>query len=898
MTDSTDTALPEAVGDARSTIVLPVDGIHCAACVARVEKALVAVSGVTEASVNLATGEATVVHMGGTDGPPLEAMVESVEAAGYRVPSGVTEVALGGMHCAACVARAERVLEMDPAVLSAEVNLATESARIRFVPGALDFSTLSEAVERAGYHLGEMDGEDFEEALKRREEEREAEYRDLLKRFWIGVALGLPVAVIGHAHLLPGLQELSMGTMRGLWILSCILTFPIMAYVGRRFFTGAWAALKHREATMDTLVAIGTGSAWVYSTFAVFLPQLFPEGTAHPFYEATAVVITLVMLGQALEARAKGKTSQALRRLMDLRPRTARVLRGGTEVEVPAQDVQVGDLVVVRPGERIPVDGELAQGHTTVDESMMTGESLPVEKGVGASVVGGTLNRAGSFRFRAGRVGKDTVLAHIVDMVRNAQGSKPEIQRTVDLVASYFVPVVMMVSVLTFAAWYTFGPEPKLSFAAVVAVAVLVIACPCALGLATPISIMVSVGKAAEFGILVRDGEALQAARKLDTVVLDKTGTITQGEPRVVRVLTVESGPEDGSRAVDGPERGGPEATISEATTPKEASPKEASPEEASPEEASPEEASPEEASPEERLLAMAAAAEEGSEHPLAKAVVDAARERGITWETATSFEATPGRGVTARVGGAEVMVGGPGFFRDSGIVVGSAGQVVEDAVKVIAEGGHTPILVARGGEFVGAVAVSDPVKEDSAEAITRLKDMGLRVVMLTGDHDAAARAVGAEVGVDEVFSQVLPDQKAERVRELQGRGERVGMVGDGINDAPALATADVGIAMGTGTDVAIETGDLVLMGGSLAGVVHALELSKATSRNIRQNLFGAFIYNVLGIPIAAGVLYPVFGILLSPVIAGAAMAFSSVTVVSNANRLRFFQPGLESGGR
>ncbi len=626
--------------------------------------------------------------------------------------------------------------------------------------------------------------------------------------------------------------------MRALWFISCFLTVPIMVYVGRRFFTGAWLAFKHREATMDTLVALGTGSAWVYSTFALFLPGIFPEGTAHPFYEATAVVITLVMLGQALEARAKGKTSQALRRLMDLRPRTARVVRGGEEVEVPAQEVRVGELLVVRPGERVPVDGEVAEGQSAVDESMVTGESLPVEKSVGDPVVGGTLNRAGSFRFRAARVGKDTVLAHIVDMVRTAQGSKPSIQRTVDYVAGYFVPAVMIIAVLTFAVWYTFGPDPRLSFAAVVAVAVLVIACPCALGLATPISVMVSVGKAAEYGILVRNGDALQAARRIDTVVLDKTGTITQGDPRVMGILPV---------------RGGEEA-----------------------------------------LLTLAAAAEEGSEHPLARAVVSAARSRGLTWDRASGFEATPGRGVTATVNGVRVMVGGPGFLRD----LDFPAEDFEGVVEGIARAGRTPILVAEGREFLGALAVSDPVKDDSAAAVGRLKEMGLRVVMLTGDHDATAQAVAVEVGVDEAISQVLPAEKADRVRELQRAGRRVAMVGDGINDAPALAVADVGIALGTGTDVAIETGDLVLMGGSLTGVVQALELSQATYRNIRQNLFGAFFYNVLGIPIAAGVLYPVFGILLSPVIAGAAMAFSSVTVVSNANRLRFFEPFSRPGSR
>ena len=821
--------------EALLSVDLPVDGIHCAGCVSRVEGALLGVQGVAEASVNLATGEARVSFDPGSAG--LEELLAAVEGAGYQVPVGVTEVAVQGMHCAACVSRVERVMGQGVGVLGADVSLATESAQLRYVPGVMDLDSLGAAVERAGFHLREDAGEGFEETLQRREKEREVESRDLLRRFWVGVVLGAPVAIIGHAHLIPGLRGLDHGTMRVLWMMSGLLTLPIMAYVGRRFFTGAWSAFKHREATMDTLVALGTGSAWVYSTFAVLLPGLFPEGTAHPFYEATAVVITLVILGQALEARAKGKTSQALRRLMDLRPQTARVIRGGEEVEVPAQEVQVGELVVVRPGERIPVDGEVSEGQSTVDESMVTGESLPVEKGIGDPVVGGTFNSAGSFRFRASRVGKDTVLAHIVEMVRTAQGSKPSIQRTVDVVASYFVPAVLIVAVLTFAVWYSLGPEPRLSFAAVVAVSVLVIACPCALGLATPISIMVSVGKAAEYGILVRNGEAFQAARRVDTVVLDKTGTITQGKPKLVDVL--------------------PGPGISE-----------------------------------DDLLSVAGAAEEGSEHPIAAVLVSAARLRGLTWDRATSFEATPGRGVIAMVGGVLIRVGSPGFFEDSESSPESWGEAVEGITKA----GRTPILVARDGRYLGALAVSDPVKEDSAEAVARLRDMGLKVIMLTGDHEAAARAIAAEVGVDEVLAQLLPAEKADRIRELQARGRRVAMVGDGINDAPALALADVGIAMGTGTDVAMETGDMVLMGGSLAGVVHALELSTATFRNIRQNLFGAFFYNVLGIPIAAGVLYPFFGILLSPVIAGSAMAFSSVTVVSNANRLRLFRPRFESG--
>jgi Cu+-exporting ATPase len=729
----------------------------------------------------------------------------------------------------------EKIVGKGDGVLGAEVSLATESAQVRFVPGLMDLSALSAAVKKAGFHLVDDPGQTFEEALAHREEEREAEYRDLLRRFWIGLALGTPVAVIGHAHLLPWFDGLSHATMRGLWILSGGLTVPIMTYVGKRFFTGAWSAFRHRDATMDTLVALGTGSAWIYSTVAVLAPGLFPEGTAHPFYEATAVVITLVMLGQALEARAKGKTSRALRRLLDLRPRSATVVRGGEETEIPAQEVQVGDLVVVRPGERIPVDGSISEGRSAVDESMMTGESLPVVKEEGDGVVGGTLNQTGTFRFRAGRVGKDTVLAQIVDMVRTAQGSKPAIQRTVDIVASYFVPVVMIIAVMAFAVWYTIGPEPRLNYAAVVAVAVLVIACPCALGLATPISIMVSVGKAAELGILVRSGDALQAARTIDTVVVDKTGTLTEGRPSVADIVT--------------------EPGVSET-----------------------------------ELLALAAAVEEGSEHPLAAAVMEAAREEGLTWTRATDFLSDTGRGVVAMVEGATVRVGSPEFLSASDPDMGRE-QPWAETVAGLARHGRTPVLVSRNDVYLGALAVSDPLKSETVSAVARLRERGLRVIMLTGDHRGAAEAIGREAGVDEVMAQMLPCDKVRQIRELQAEGRRVAMVGDGINDAPALAAADIGIAMGTGTDVAMETGDMVLMGGSLVPMVHALELSEATFTNVKQNLFGAFFYNTLGIPIAAGVLYPVFGILLSPVIAGAAMAFSSVTVVSNANRLRFFRP-------
>ena len=743
------------------------------------------------------------------------------------------EIPITGMTCAACVRRVENAVAGVPGVAQVEVSLATETARVQYVSGALETDAIREAVVAAGYDVDSTaETEAIEETLRRRDEEREAEARGLLRRFQIGALLGVPVLIIGKAQFIPGLQALSPDAMRGLWALSGLLTIPIMVYVGGRFFTGGWAALRRHDANMDTLVALGTGAAWLYSTVAVAFPGLFPEGTAHPFYEATAVVITLVVLGQALEARAKGRTSQAVRRLMDLRPLVARVIRDGAELEIPAAEVGVGEMVVVRPGEKIPVDGRVHEGRSAVDESMVTGESIPVEKAPDDEVVGGTINASGVIHFVAERVGSEMVLSRIVQMVRDAQGAKPPIQRVVDVVASYFVPAVMIISVVSFAVWYTFGPAPALSYAVVAAVTVLVIACPCALGLATPISIMVAVGKAAEHGILIRNGEALQRAHTVDTVVLDKTGTVTQGAATLTDVV--------------------PHEGVSEA-----------------------------------ELLRLVAAVEAGSEHPLGRAVVDGASARGVHPERATDFVAIPGRGVRATVGEKTVVAGTAHFLSEGGVEI----EGLERMATELAAEGRTPILVAADGRPLGALGIFDPVKADSVLAIRQLQAMGKHVVILTGDHEATAQAVGREVGVDTVLARVLPEQKAQRVAELQKRGGHVAMVGDGINDAPALAQADVGIAIGTGTDVAIEAGDVTLMGGSLGGVVELMEISEATFTNIRQNLVGAFIYNVLGIPVAAGVFYPFLGILLSPVIAGAAMAFSSVTVVTNANRLRGFKP-------
>ena len=751
------------------------------------------------------------------------------------------ELLIEGMHCAACVRRVEHALASVPGVIDAEVGLATESACVH-LRGTPDVAVLQEAVRAAGYRAAprERADEALVESLARRERERAEESRLLLSKFAVGAVLAAPVLVIGHWAALPFLPAIPQETLRLLWAMSGLLTLPHLFWVGARFFAGAWAALLRRESNMDTLVALGTGSAWIYSSAAVAVPEFFPVGTAHPFYEATAVVITLVVLGQSLEVRARGRTSRALHRLMDLRPSTARAIREGHEVEIAAEDVLRDELLVVRPGEQLAVDGEVVEGTSSVDESMITGESFPVGKGLGDAVLGGTINGAGSFRFRATRVGADTVLARIVATVQEAQASKPPIQRLVDRVAGRFVPAVIVIAALSFVLWYVFGPEPRLNFATVITVSVLVIACPCALGLATPISIMVAVGKAAELGVLVRDGAAFQQARNVDVVLVDKTGTLTEGRPTLADVR--------------------PLAGFDEAS-----------------------------------LLGLASAAEARSEHPLGEAVVTAARERGLELQIATDFEAHPGLGVSARVDGRTVLAGSEEFLRAQSVAALVDHQQLErrvsDLVEHLSGEGKSPLLVAVDGMVAGVVAVADPVRNDARTQVERLRALGADVVLVTGDHARTAEAVARAVGITDVRARVLPEGKAEHVLALQAEGRRVMMVGDGINDAPALARADVGVAMGSGTDVAMETADLTLIGGSLRGIADAIELSRAALRNIQQNLVGAFVYNVLGIAIAAGLLYPAFGLLLSPMIAGAAMAFSSVTVVTNANRLSRFRP-------
>jgi Cu+-exporting ATPase len=663
------------------------------------------------------------------------------------------------------------------------------------------------------------------------------EYASLMRKFWFALLIGIPVMLVAYPEIpwlyLPNLfvPESSEALIRSLFVLSGVATLSVMAYSGRQFFTGAWAAFRHHSADMNTLIALGTSAAWIYSTVALVVPGIFPSGTANPFYDVTAIVTALVVLGQALEVRAKGQTSQAIRKLLDLQAKTARVLRAGHEIEIPVEAVLVGDVVVVRPGEKIPVDGEILEGRSSIDESMVTGESLPVDKVPGDEVIGATVNTTGSFKFKATKVGKDTALAQIVKMVQDAMGSKAPIARLVDVVSSYFVPAVMIISILTFLAWFNFGPNQALAYAVVTAVTVLIIACPCAVGMAVPMSLVAGVGKGAEHGVLIRNGEALQSASRLEILVLDKTGTITRGKPGLTDVL-----PAAGFQANE--------------------------------------------------LLFYAASADQLSEHPLAQAIVQAARNQGQELAEPSEFEAVPGHGVSTVVGEKKVLVGNRKLMERYQI---DALPVQTDVENLQGEG-KTAMYVAVDGIIAGVVAVADTIKDDSVQAIRVMREMGLEVVMLTGDNLRTAQAIARQVGIQRVLADVLPEDKAREVHMLRQGGKKVGMVGDGINDAPALVEADIGFAIGTGTDVAIEAADITLMSGSLKGVAYAIEISKATMQNARQSLFGAFVYNTAGIPIAAGVLFPFFGILLSPLLAGAAMAASSVTVITNANRLRFFK--------
>lgn len=736
-------------------------------------------------------------------------------------------LSIGGMSCAGCVGTVENALKDTPGVVDAVVNFADHTAQVE---GHVSADALVKSVVDAGYEASELRGD---EAEGQKEEAELVHYRSLIRKSLVAGAIGVPLFISGLMGLMPGLD--SWGERFFWWAIS-LATIFVLYYSGGHFFTGAWKSFRAHNANMDTLIALGTGTAWLFSTVVSIYPDWIPISARHVYFEAAAIIIALINFGSALEMRARGKTSEAIKRLIGLQPKTARVIRDGKELDIPISEVGLDETVRVRPGEKIPVDGEIIEGHSSVDESMLTGEPMPVEKSEGDEVVGGTLNKTGSFLFQAKRIGKDTALARIIEMVRQAQNSKPAIGRLADKIASIFVPSVLIIAVITFLSWFNFGPEPKIGFMVVTTMTVLIIACPCALGLATPISIMVGVGKAAEYGILIRNGEALQQAGKLTTVILDKTGTITQGAPAITEIITSPDWSEGD-------------------------------------------------------VISFAASVEAGSEHPLAEAIVKAAEERGVELHKSEQFEAITGHGVQAVVDGKRVLFGNRRLMDQKGIDTGEYGDL-SDQAQALSENGRTVMYLAIAETLAGVIAVSDPIKADSKAAIDRLHRLGIKVVMLTGDQQATAKAVAREVGVDAVMAEVLPDQKTAKVSELQLRGEVVGMVGDGINDAPALAQADVGFAIGTGTDVAMESAGITLMRGSLHGVPEAIALSKATVRNIKQNLFGAFIYNSLGIPVAAGVLYPLLGAsgLLNPIIAGAAMALSSVTVVSNANRLRWFK--------
>lgn len=726
------------------------------------------------------------------------------------------------ISCAGCVETIEAALKSVPGVDEVQVNFADRTVN---VSGDVPADTLIQAVSKSGYTASIMEDNTESE----RENKDLAHYKELLKKTVISGIISLVIVAVTMLGLLP-----DVASFRGQisWGIVSLLALFVLTYAGGRFFTGALKSFKNHNANMDTLIAIGTGVAWVYSTFIVLFPDSVSEIARHVYFDTATLIITFINLGSALEMRARGKTSEAIKRLIGLQPKTARVLREGSEVDIPIEQVQMDDIVRVRPGEKIPVDGELTEGSSHVDESMLTGEPVPVTKKVGDEVVGGSVNKSGSFLFKATRIGKDTALSQIIDMVRKAQNTKPEIGRLADKVSAIFVPIVLIIAVLTMLAWFNFGPPPQLTYMLVTTMAVLIIACPCALGLATPISVMVGVGKAAEYGVLIRKGDALQKAGQLTIVVLDKTGTITEGKPVVTAIEPSEGWSEN-------------------------------------------------------ELLKIASSVETNSEHPLAEAVVEASKEKNIELISIESFEAVSGHGVRALYQQKTVLLGNRKLMNDNGVNLGSLIESSEKLSKL----GQTVIFVSVNGEAVGLLGISDPIKTDSKEAIQRLQKSGIKVVMLTGDNRATAETVASLVGVDDFIAEVLPQDKAHEITKLQELGEKVAMVGDGINDAPALAGSDVGFAIGTGTDVAIESADITLMRGSLHGVADAITISKATLRNIKENLVGAFGYNSLAIPIAAGILFPFTGLLLNPIIAGAAMALSSVTVVTNANRLRWFKP-------
>ena len=827
---------PVRAKDLSETVSLPVEGMTCASCVGSIERALKAVPGVETVSVNLATEHANIT----TDSTvPRVRLIEAIEKAGYSVPAqmpaatGPVELSVEGMTCASCVGRVERALKAISGVTNAVVNLATERATIH---GTASTADLIAAIADAGYEAKLIAGSGSQSSNEddARAERKETERRELTRDFTIAAVLTLPVFLMEMgSHIIPGVHGLIESTigMQWNWYIQFVLTTLVLFIPGIRFYEKGLPALMRFAPDMNSLVAVGTLAAYGYSLVATFAPGFLPAGTINVYYEAAAVIVTLILLGRLLEARAKGRTSEAIKRLAGLQAKTARVRRNGQVVDLPIDDVVSGDIVEVRPGERLPVDGEVVEGISYVDESMITGEPIPVAKSVGSEIVGGTVNQKGAFAYRATAVGGNTVLSQIIRMVEEAQGSKLPIQALVDKVTMWFVPAVFAVAALTFAAWLILGPSPALTFALVNAVAVLIIACPCAMGLATPTSIMVGTGRGAELGVLFRKGEALQLLKDAKVVALDKTGTLTEGKPALTDM-----------ELANGFDRG--------------------------------------------NVLALVAAVEAKSEHPIARAIVDAAENEGHTLSTVSDFESVTGFGVKAVVDSKRIEIGADRYMTELGHDVSAFAKIAER----LGNEGKSPLYAAIDGKLATIIAVADPIKETTPAAIKAMHNLGLKVAMITGDNARTAKAIAARLGIDEVVAEVLPDGKVEAIRRLKAQYGQTAFVGDGINDAPALAEADVGLAIGTGTDIAIEAADVVLMSGSLQGVPNAIALSKATIGNIRQNLFWAFAYNTALVPVAAGLLYPAYGILLSPVFAAGAMALSSVFVLGNALRLRSFK--------
>ena len=807
-----------------------ITGMACTTCAATIEKGLKETPGVEQANVSFASEKASVEY--DPSRVDLTKIKNTISQLGYGVATKKSIFPVSGMTCASCVARVEEALSSVPGVVSANVNIASEKAIVEYTDGT-NIADLKQAVKDAGYELG-SEAETLEDVSAA----SQRELRGIRNRFIVAAILASSIMALMWIPSFAGKPYL-------LWALAT----PVQFWAGWRFYLGAWGALRHKTADMNMLVAVGTSAAYFYSMIAVLFPGLFAAAGVELglYFDTSAMIITLILLGRFLETRARGQTSEAIKKLIGLNPKTALVIRDGEETEIPVDDVQVGDLILVRPGERVPVDGIIRQGYSSIDESMITGESIPAEKRAGDEIIGASINKTGSFKFEATRVGKDTTLAQIIRLVDEAQGSKAPIQRLADVIASYFVPIVIGIAIITFIVWYFAGPSPALTYAILNFVAVLIIACPCAMGLATPTAIIVGTGKGAEHGVLIRSAETLERSHKIGAVLLDKTGTLTQGKPEVTDILALPS-------------------------------------------------------SSQEEVLRLAASAERDSEHPLGEAILRAASEKKLPVSSASDFNAIPGHGVEALVEGKRLLLGNLRLMSEKGL---SLNGLEEEAERLWAKG-KTVMFLGIDNQVVGIIALADTLKPNAKAAVDALHNMGIEVVMLTGDNRRTAEAIAREVGIDRVMAEVLPEHKAQEVKKLQQEGKVVAMVGDGINDAPALAQADVGIAIGTGTDVAMESGDITLISGDLGGIVTSVSLSKRTMRTIKQNLFWAFAYNTALIPVAAGVLYFAFGNIgvpsglhfilgnygfLNPILAAAAMAASSLTVVSNSLRLKRFKP-------